>query len=557
MKWQHMVALRYLALLAGLCTVVSSPARAEALATVPVYSPIDITFSGPRQTARHVPARDIQLAVTFRHENGAPAFTVQGFFDGDGKGGVEGDTFKVRFCPTQTGTWHVTDVAAKAPELAGQHLGDTVVATPSALHGFWIPDDESAGRRWYRRSDGSHQYIFGNTHYTLLTEHGPDGELPGGNIAADMAGNAKYFTKVRFSVHSDRYPHPTEKPFLDDAGQPTDDGAFSHRPNPRWFHQRVDVAVRSAYQHDLIADLILAGPDTQESRRALKAERSGGDATPYLRYIAARYGSYPNVWLCLANEYDIKQPSYTQAEIARLGAAMRAMLPYPTPLSVHDGSRIGWSAQFDVLPEWADHQIIQRKIRSIAPAADALAFVWRGEDGKGPRRKPTVNDELSYEGAGDKHSEADTIAAYLGAFLGGGYGTTGEKYGNKLGQYFWGHFDPAQHTAADNLGWLRQLIDRDITFWKLAPDTSGEAFPDLDPRFRVMSWKDREYVLGTDAVSAGVVAQLPAGRWTIARHDVLAKQSEVIARDATGKVILEIPPSRAVLFHLKRTEVEQ
>ena len=85
----------------------------------------------------------------------------------------------------------------------------------------------------------------------------------------------------------------------------------------------------------------------------------------------------------------------------------------------------------------------------------------RGADGQGPRRRPTVNDELSYEGAGDKHSEADTIAAHLGTFLGGGYGTTGEKYGQKLGQYFWGNFDPAKHTAADNLLWLRTTIDRD------------------------------------------------------------------------------------------------
>ena len=100
--------------------------------------------------------------------------------------------------------------------------------------------------------------------------------------------------------------------------------------------------------------------------------------------------------------------------------------------------------------------------------------MWRGEDGERPRRKPTINDELSYEGAGDKHTEADTIAAHLGAFLGGGYGTTGEKYGQKLGQYFWGNFDAGKHAAADNLGWLRKTIDREITFWKLAPDKADD-----------------------------------------------------------------------------------
>jgi hypothetical protein len=538
----------------GATAVLAAADSAEELSSVPVYCVAEVVFAGPRQTAADAPARDIQLAVCFRHESGSPEFTVHGFFDGDGRGGIEGDVFKVRFCPTRTGKWTITDVKSNAKQLAGQHRGKYLTATESQLHGFWIPDDESAGRRWYRRWDGSHQYIIGNTHYTLLTEHGLSGKPTGGNIAADMAANAKFFKKVRFGLQNDRYPHPTEKPWLDDDGRPTDDGNYSHRPNPCWFHQRVDLAVRSALEHDLIADLILAGPDTPESRTTLKAKHNAGDATPYLRYVAARYGSFSNVWLCLCNEYDIKNPNYTQAEIADLGVTIRRYLPHPTPLSVHDGSRIGWSAQFDSLPAWADHQIIQRKLRSIAPAADAIDFVWRGEDGKGPRRAPTVNDELSYEGAGDKHTEADTIAAHLGAFLGGGYATTGEKYGQKLGQYFWGNFDASKHTSADNLGWLRETIDREITFWKLAPNRSADVFPDLDRRFRVMACPGHEYVLGTDAATSGIVANLPPGQWAVTRHDVIAKASQLLADKASGRYIFNAPDSRAVLFHFRRND---
>ena len=100
-------------------------------------------------------------------------------------------------------------------------------------------DPDSPGRRWYRRSDGSHQYIIGNTHYSFLSGY-RDGDRPSGNdIAQDVARNAEYFKKLRFGLHGDRYPHPTEKPFLDDEGRPTDDGDFSHRPNPAWFHERV------------------------------------------------------------------------------------------------------------------------------------------------------------------------------------------------------------------------------------------------------------------------------------------------------------------------------
>ncbi len=536
------------ATLLALCRV----AGADELSSVPVYSVAEIEFAGPHQSAKDAPARDVQLAATFRHESGSPQITVQGFFDGDGHAGIEGNVFKVRFCPTKPGRWTIVAVKSNARQLDGRHRGDTLTAAESKLHGFWIPDDDSAGRRWYRRSDGSHQYIVGNTHYTFLTEHGLSGKPTGSNIAADMAANAKYFKKVRFGLQNGQYPHPIEKPWLDNNGRPTDDGNFCWRPNPRWFHQRVDVAVRSAFEHDLIADLILAGPDTAESRTALKAEHNGGDATPYLRYIAGRYGSVPNVWLCLCNEYDIKKPNYTQAEIAGHGVTIRKYLPYPTPLSVHDGSRIGWSKKFDSLPQWADHQIIQRKIRTIAPAADVLNSVWQGI--KQHRLKPTINDELSYEGQGDKHTEADTIAAHLGVFLGGGYGTTGEKYGQKVGQYFWGAFDADKHTAADNLGWLRETIDREITFWKLAPDQASDVFPNLDDRFRVMSWPDREYVVGADAAKSGLIANLPAGTWKISQHDVIAKESKVLAASASGRFTFDTPDSRAVLFHFQRSE---
>jgi Domain of unknown function (DUF5060)/Protein of unknown function (DUF4038) len=520
----------------------------RARSETPVYAIAEMAFHGPPQTAASSPARDVQLAVTFRHQGGKE-IQVQGFFDGDGNGGIEGDIFKVRFCPTLPGKWTLEKVESNAPELAGQHRGDVVTATASALHGFWLPDQDNAGGRWYQRSDGSHPYIIGNTHYTFLTECGPDEKPTGGHIADDIVANAKFFRKLRFGLQGCQYPHPTEKPWLDDNGQPSDDGNYSHRPNPRWFHQRVDLAVSTAFEHDLIADLIICGSDGVAARSTLKAEHNGGDATPWLRYIAARYGSFPNAWICLCNEYDIKTPNYTPERMAEVGMALRKLLPYPTPVSVHDGAKAGWSAKFDALPEWADHQIIQKKTRIISSAADAIDFVARGANGTGPRHKPTVDDELSYQGAGDKHNEGDTLEALLGVFLGGGYGTTGEKHGNKLGQYFWGKFDPTEHSAADKLRWLRELIDQEITFWKMSPDTA--VFENLQPRFRGMAWKEHEYLLGTDSAASGLVANLPPGHWTVTRHDVAKEESKILTEDAVGRFLFDAPDSRAVIFHFK------
>ncbi|MCK4294892.1 MAG: DUF5060 domain-containing protein [Planctomycetes bacterium] len=517
-----------------------------------VYSVVEVLFRGPHQGPADTPARDVDFWVRLCHESSSPEYRIHGFWDGDGKGGAKGDVFKVRFCPTKAGRWILTKVHSNTPRLNGQKQGSFITTASSRHPGFWIADAESPGRRWYMRSNGSHQFIFGNTHYSFLSGYKAGGKPSSNDIAADIAGNSRYFKKLRFTLHCDRYPNPKDKPFFDNNGRPTDSGDYSHRPNPGWFHRRADLAVRTAWEHDLIADLIICGPDTRESRSILLARGNNGDPAPWLKYVAARYGSYPNVWICLCNEFNIKDPNYSEEQIAHFGRIIKQFLPYPTPLSVHTVPRTLWPKKFDDLPPWNDHQIIQKKIRNLPDAADAIRQTWQNPNGKGPRNKPTINDELSYQGKGDKHTENDTIESHLGAFLGGGYATTGEKPGSKLGQYFRGCFNPDEHTAADNIRFLRQTIDTNITFWKMAPDRS--VFSNLHPDFRAMAWPNREYVLGTNKSHKKIVAKLPPGKWTVKRFGVVNKKQTTLGEDICGKFTFDAPNSRAVLFHFKKTD---
>jgi hypothetical protein len=524
---------------------------AEPIAKVDVFGVAEISFVGPAQRPGDTPARDVQFSAVFQHEDGRTEHMIHGFFDGDGKGGVAGDVFKVRFCPTRPGRWELSEVKSSDAKLSGQRKGEFVLAESARRRGFWEVDAGSPGQRLYKRSDGSHDYVIGNTQYSFLSGR-REGDRPSGvDIAADVAANARYFKKLRFALHGDRYVNPDAKPFLDDNGRPTDSGDYSHRPNPAWFHQRADVAVKAAMENDLIADLILAGPDTEDSRATLRAGKNDGDATPWLRYIAARYGSYPNVWICLCNEYNIKKPVFAERQIAGFGQIIRKLLPYPTPLSVHACPPLVWSDAFDSLPAWNDHQIVQKKLRRLGPAADVTVEAWKGASGS-PRNKPTINDELSYQGAGDKHSEGDTIESHLGAFLGGGYASTGYKPGNKLGHYFYGGFNPKEHTAADGLRYMRQVIDDGITFWKMSPD--DRIFENLDAGFRGLAWDGEEYVLGTNKSRRGITARLPAGQWTVARHDVIARKSDVLTNSAAGEYRFDAPDSRAVLFHFRKSK---
>lgn len=519
--------------------------------TVPLYAVYEITFTGPSYSLTGNPVSEVELITQWKHENGKEQYKIFGFWDGNGKGGA-GNLFKVRFCPTLPGKWALVKTVSNKKELQGESQGLTITCISSDHKGFWEVDDKSAGKRWFKRSNGAYAYIYGNTMYSFLSEY-YKGKPHGNTIARDVKENGAYLNKLRFGITGDLYPNPTEKPFLDKAGNPTDNGNFSHRPNPKWFFERVDLAVQEAYAGDQIADIILNGPDVPDSRSVLAAGENGGDNTPVLRYMAARYGSYPNVWMCLTNEFDIKKPVYSSNDIIRFGNRLKSFLPYPTPVSVHANQR-DWYHELNTDKAWNSHVIIQNKIKKLYTATDILEKnYWIG------RNKPVINDELAYEGEGDGWSEEDVVESHLGAFLGGGYGSTGFKSGNKEGQYFAGNFNPADHKALDNLLWLRSKIDSNITFWQMSPDfyastgnNSTSIFRNISDRFRAMSWHNNEYVLGTNEAKAGIEVRLPSGTWQITQYDVINKEEKIISTNAVERYKFDAPSSRAVLFHFKK-----
>jgi Protein of unknown function (DUF4038)/Domain of unknown function (DUF5060) len=526
---------------------------AQELGKSEVYAVAQLIFVGSPQGPGQSPAKDTDFWVRIRHQSGSPEYRVYGFWDG-------GASFKLSFCPTRAGKWNLLEVHSNDRRLSGQKQGGHILAQASKRKGFWEVDAQSPGRRWYKRSDGSHQYIFGNTQYSFLSETGVGGRPNGSSIARDVKGNAAYFKKVRFSAIGDRYPDQATGPFLDESGKSTYDGAWSHRPNPDWFRARVDLAVQTAFEADLIADMILAGPDLPSSRSSLSPAKNAGDPSPFLRYVAARYGAYPNVWMCLANEFDIKTPKYSADRIKQIGAMLRQFLPYPTPVSVHRANG-PWLPELNATPSWNDHVIVQNKLKTLAQAADAID----ASHAAGGADKPVIDDELSYQGSGDGHTESDTLESHLGAFLGGGYGTTGFKSSGptrekgetalgvpvlKTGQYFTGNFKAVEHTAARGLEWLRGVIDERVTFWEMTPGTP--IFHDLDANFRGMAWPNHEYVLGTDK-AVKISATLPPGEWDIASYDVIARRRSVVAKRATGTIVFDAPDSRAVLFHIAKS----
>lgn len=96
---------------------------------------VEVTFRGPDSTGRGNPNPfSIALDVEFTSPSGK-TYLVPGFYDGDGKGGLDGDVWKVRFSADELGQW--TYKSRSSVKRLKDQAGRFEVTTASDTEGFW------------------------------------------------------------------------------------------------------------------------------------------------------------------------------------------------------------------------------------------------------------------------------------------------------------------------------------------------------------------------------------------------------------------------------------
>ncbi|MHB8897554.1 MAG: DUF5060 domain-containing protein [Thermoguttaceae bacterium] len=100
------------------------------------WSKIELAFHGPISQGRGQPNPfDVNLDVDFLAPGGTH-YRVPGFYDGDGRGGLDGNVWKVRFSADQPGTWTWTTISDH-PQLDRQAGRLIVTDVPAHAEGFW------------------------------------------------------------------------------------------------------------------------------------------------------------------------------------------------------------------------------------------------------------------------------------------------------------------------------------------------------------------------------------------------------------------------------------
>ena len=100
------------------------------------WSKIELSFRGPASLGRGEPNPfTVKLDVEFQSPGGRH-YCVPGFYDGDGRGGLDGNVWKVRFSADEIGSWTYT-TSSDNRQLDGKAGRFRVTDVPADAEGLW------------------------------------------------------------------------------------------------------------------------------------------------------------------------------------------------------------------------------------------------------------------------------------------------------------------------------------------------------------------------------------------------------------------------------------
>ena len=388
-----------------LATCFAVPARANE--TVERWRVHEIVFTS--QAACTDPFNEVDLDVAFTGPDGI-ALVMPAFWDG-------GDTWKVRFAPTEVGLWQYESTCSNTAD-AGLHgitgAFDCVPYTGELeiyKRGFV---QTKPGVKYMRYADGAPFFYLGDTHWSMLAE------------PFDTMFQTIVDTRVTqgFTVYQ-------SEPI--GAGYHLADGlAESDLPG------FADLDRRFAYIAE--AGLVHANAQLLFGSELFYGVQAGHYSEAYMkrlgRYWAARYAAYPVLWTT-AQEVDDDmyydqggeggQAVYNAAQNPwkTVAGAMAANDPYHHPLTAHQeyasmdlkhGMNVSKS-EFTKLPAHSWFAAQWSPSLTLSPDFRLARNFWNSP-------KPAMNYEGRYENLWTKNfgARAQGWTAYLNGMYGYGYG---------------------------------------------------------------------------------------------------------------------------------------
>ncbi|MFN4146483.1 MAG: DUF5060 domain-containing protein [Runella sp.] len=451
---------------------------------VPRWSVYEIALTST--AVRPNPYVETQLTATFVGPKGIK-ITVRGFWDG-------GQTFRIRFAPTEIGIWKYT-TNSNDPSLHNQKGQLTCTSPLPQAHGFVRRDE--AHPYHFVRDDGSRYLMLGTTYYGLISS-----ALVNKSYRATIDSCLKYgINKIRFRINvkicqNEINPGPCSSVW----GQDHDHLNLTHL-------RVVDELLTYMAERNMVADLMPF--DSQEKFYGTDAQD-----LRYLRYVLARFAAYPNVIWCLTNEFQ-RVPNKPRAFWNTVGNIVRAEDPYIAngmllrPLSIHpfggesQGALFQW---FDA--SWPSHIILQSG--RFLPADTLNLITLRNRR----HQMPIVNDEFGYfdddirqwkEG----YSQMVHRQALWSIYMAGGHATIGDKATYPDGRPYQSTVWHSRNEYYDLLHLSTLFSQKGLEYWKMEPANDLVT----GRRAYALAYKDAAGIVYA-AVGGEVTLHLSVGNYT-------------------------------------------
>lgn len=408
--------------LAGAAAATPAIAQHRAAQRTERWGVHELVFNGP-DTGN--PFDDVQLSVVF--EGWGKTIAVPGFYDGKG-------VYRVRFSPPELGRWSWRS-ACSVKTLDGQTGSFECIAPAKGNRG---PVRVTKDGFHFAYADGTPFRQIGTTCYSWA--------LQSEEKCAETLRTLKTapFNKMRMLV-TPNVESVATNPFVRTGTGPRDWDAA--RIDPDYFRRYEDRIVKLG-ELGIEADVILYHP--YDEKRGYNDMKRADDER-YVRYVAARFGAYRNVWWSMANEYDNVETK-AMADWDHLFQVLVAADPHDRLRSIHQ-----INIYYDHRKPWITHASVQN---GAAVLDDIRAEVHRAMT-----QKPVIFDEVVYEGDiplrwGNLSGE-DMLQRFWWGLLGGTYVGHSETFSpSKNADFSWlGQGGKLQGTSAPRLAFLRQIME--------------------------------------------------------------------------------------------------
>jgi len=408
--------------MAGLYTIalylslsVSSMAVTQTLPQVPKWHMYEVSLRA--STSPSNPFIDITLTATVTPPSGEP-FIIDGFYDGDGNGGQEGNVWKLRFSPSQVGVWKWTS-----------HSNDDGLDNQSGR--FQCVESGELGPivadgRYFRRADGGPVYLVGN----FLDDLAPPNEKFSHTLLSEKISEAnrqniivrqRRFHKVNkmniYLANKGDYGGISTTPWVGTANS-NDKSRFDLA---RW--KMYDRIISQLEDEGIIAELWFFADDSGFG------DLPEADRKHLIKYGMARLSAYPNTMFVLCLEW---QEGWSSSEVASHIDYGQKHNPWGRLWSVH-----GLTGDFSFPNEsWIDFMATQPG-NSIDPLGNNKHTIYN----RALANKPLLVEEFGHINATNaKRLRGNLWACFCGGAAGSGTGSDLpriRKFIEDLGVEFW------------------------------------------------------------------------------------------------------------------------